>query len=271
MRLFGGLTISKVMRMINQPTMTKLREMRLKVMADAFENQLSNKSYDHLSFEERLGMLVDCEWSQRRSNKLQRLIQQANFRYPNACVEAIEYHPDRRLNKSQILSLATCSFVRDGHHVILKGATGCGKSFLACALGIAACRQFMRVKYIQLSELLDEVAIAKGEGTLEKFKKRYLKIDLLIIDEWLLLPLSVSQTILLFDVIETRTKRGAMIFCTQYDTVGWYQRLAKCDDSALTEAIIDRIQHNNHEIHIHGDISMRERHGLKSSLNGHKK
>jgi DNA replication protein DnaC len=260
----------EVTRMIDQPTVIKLKEMRLKAMADAFENQLSDKSYDHLSFEERMGILVDCEWSRRRSNKLQRLIQTANFRYPNACVEAIEYHLDRRLNKSQILRLSTCSFVREGHHVILKGATGCGKSFLACALGIAACRQFMSVKYIQLSELLDEVAIAKGEGTLDKLKRRYLKIDLLIIDEWLLLPLSASQSILLFDVIETRTKRGAMIFCTQYDTVGWYQRLAKCNDSALTEAIMDRIQHNNYEIQIHGDISMRERHGLKRNLNCNK-
>lgn len=151
--------------MINQPTLDKLHTMRLGAMAVSFESQCSDRSYNALSFDDRFGMIVDAEYHKRRSNKLQKSIKTAGFRYPDACIENIEYHADRKLDKSHILQLSTCRYIRDGHHIILKGASGNGKTYLACALGIAACRNFMSVRYVRLPELLNDLVIAKGEGT----------------------------------------------------------------------------------------------------------
>ena len=169
--------------MINQTTIDKLHRMRLTAMAEAFTSQIQDASYESLTFEERFGMVVDTEWAKRRSTKLQNLIRAAVFRYPNACIEDVEYHPDRKLNKSQILQLSTCRYIQEGHHIILEGASGNGKTFLACALGNAACRNFMTVRYIRLPELLNDLVIARGEGTYKKIIKAYQKVDLLILDE----------------------------------------------------------------------------------------
>ena len=158
--------------MIRQVTIDKLHEMRLSAMASAFENQCADAAtYQDLSFEDRFGMLVDREWEKRKNSKLQKLIRNAEFRYPNASVEAIEYHPDRKLDKGQMLEFSTCRYITDDHHIILKGASGNGKTFIACALGVAACKNFIKVRYIRLPDLLNELALAHGDGTLKKVIK----------------------------------------------------------------------------------------------------
>lgn len=179
--------------MLTNSTITKLHEMRLRAMADAFREQTQSPAYASLSFEERFGLAVDAEWTRQKSNQLSRLLRKATLRYPSACVEDIEYHVDRRLEQAQMLRLATCAYIHEKLNIILMGASGAGKTFIGCALGNAACRHLYATKYIRLPELLTGLAIARGDGTYKKVIAHYKKVSLLIIDEWLLVPLAITE------------------------------------------------------------------------------
>lgn len=246
--------------MINQATVKKMNEMRLTAMAEAFQNQLSDKNYQTLTFEERVGFIVDQEWYRRKNNKLIRLIKKAEFRYPNACIEDIEYHADRQLSKEQILRLSTCSYIQDRKNIIISGTSGNGKSYMACAFGNASCRNGYTTKYIRLPELLEELAIARGEGIYKKVMKHYKKVNLLILDEWLITPLRGAQALDLLEIIETRHQNSSTIFCSQSAPAGWHEKIG---EDTLADAILDRIVHDSYTIFIDGKISMRERHGIK--------
>lgn len=143
----------------------------------------------------------------------------------------------------------------------MKGPTGSGKSFLASAFGVSACRQFYKVKYIRLPELLDELSLAKlaADGSYRKLIKKYTKVDLLILDEWLLTDLSTDEAAILLEIAEARHKVASTIFCSQIDPSGWHTKLG---NETIAEAILDRIIHDSYQILLDGEISMRERHGL---------
>ena len=178
--------------MLTETTVTKLREMRLSVMANALKDQMEDPQYKSMAFEDRLGLLVDAEWNARKSNRLRKLIRQAAFSDSGACLENVEYLPDRKLKQEEMLRFGSCNYIHEHHNIILLGATGSGKTYLACALGMAAARQFLPVKYVRLPDLLVDFSIARGNGTIRKLMAQYKKYALLIIDEWLLYPLSSS-------------------------------------------------------------------------------
>lgn len=245
--------------MLNEQTIEKLTELRLRPMARAFREQLGDPAMAGISFEDRFGMLVDRQWTDRKNGHINRLIKAATFKFPGACIENITYHPDRKLNKEQISMLATGKYISGKNNIIVMGASGAGKSYIGCALGISACRQLVKTRYIRLPELLDELFIARGEGTYKKTLASYKKYPLLIFDEWLLSPLSDGQTADLFEIIESRYGEASTIFIAQAAPAGWYQMIG---EGRIADAILDRIVHNSHEILIEGDVSMRERIGL---------
>ena len=249
--------------MLDHNTVSKLREMKMGVMATAFQQQFTDKAVSELSFEERVGLMVDAEWTSRKNNRLKRLIRKAGFSIPEACVEDIEYYPDRELDKALITRLSTCNFVEEHHNVIILGATGSGKSYLANAFGVTAARSFHTVRYIRLPDLLGELAIARAEGTYRKVMKQLKQVKLLILDEWLLYQLKEPEARDLLEIAESRYKKASTIFCSQHDVGDWHQKIG---ESTIADAILDRIVHDSYRVVIASDhddsVSMRQRKGL---------
>ena len=220
--------------MLTNETISKLQDMRLGVMARQFREQLNNPQFASMSFEDRFSILVDAEWSTRKSNHLKYLIKNAGYAIPGASVEDIEYLPERKLDKAQILRLASC------------------------ALDMAANRNFYASKYIRLPDLLVEIALARGNGTYREYMKKLKKTKLLILDEWLLYPLKEREARDVLELVEARSKMASTIFCSQFDVPGWHKNLY---DPTLADAICDRIVYDSYTIRIEGD-SMRKHKGI---------
>jgi DNA replication protein DnaC len=249
--------------MTNEETIGKLIEMRMTAMASAFREQLSSPDTANLSFEERLGLLTDIEWTSRKNNRLKKLIRNARFDQPQAHIADINYIAQRKLDQSLIARLGTCTYIEEKHNVIIMGATGSGKSYIGCALGMEACKRFYSVRYIRLPDLLTDLAIARGEGTIKKLFYQYQRVNLLVLDEWMLVSLKESEARDLLEIIHSRHKKASTIFCSQFAPAGWHTKIG---EATLADAILDRIVYDSYSIEIHNDgnePSMREVYGIK--------
>lgn len=253
-----------------QSTIDKLKEMKLKGMANAFVIQKDDPRMKEVSFEDRFGMLVDIEYSARKSRSLKNLIEKAEFDQRDATIMDINYTSGRKLNRELIQRLATCEYITEHRNIFITGATGSGKTYMACAFGMEACKQRFKTMYIRLPDLLLDLEMARCEGTYKKVLAKYANPVLLIIDEWLLLKPTETQQHDILELLHRRRKKSSTIFCSQYDSSGWYDQLGG-DESPLAESILDRIKHEAYKINIVPTDpvnyrSMREVYGLDPAL-----
>lgn len=239
--------------MLIQHTLEDLKAFNLKGMAESLSRQLEQpKSYD-LPFEERLSLLVDAEKIYRKDKRLEKLLQLAKLRH-KACVEDIDYSPSRSIQKETIAPLLSCQWIKESLNVLITGATGTGKSWMGCALGQQACRQGLSVLYMRFSLLLEKIRLSRVEGTYSKFLKSLSKIDLLILDDWLLEAIETKDRHSILEIVEDRYERGSLLITTQVPIQNWHQMIG---DPTLADAILDRILNKSIKLELKGE-SMRK-------------
>ena len=244
--------------MLNEQTLEKLYAMKLNGMADAFKDQLQQPSINDIPFEDRLALLVDLQWTWKEDRRMKRLLSNAKLKI-NACVEDIDYRTPRGLDKSLILKLAGCDWIRNAHNIIITGPTGVGKTYLACALGNRACRMGYPAFYIRIQKLFQDLAIAKGDGSYPKIIKKLAKAKVLIIDDLGLAPMNAQERRDLLEVVEDRHGLASTIVAAQVPIENWHENIR---DPTIADAILDRLVHNAYKIKLKGE-SMRK---LRSRL-----
>jgi len=247
--------------MLTQQTLTRLHGLKLDGMARAFEEQIAQPASHALSFEERFGMIVDREVSWRDTRRLERLLKLAHLKYPGACLEDLDTRTARGLDQRLVVNLASCDWVRSGQSIILTGATGLGKSWMACALGNAACRQGFSALYVRFSRLLEELRIAHGDGSFSRRLAQLAKTDVLIADDFALAPIGQAERSDLLEVLDDRTTGKSTIITSQLPVEHWHEYLA---EPTLADAILDRVVHQSHRIALRGE-SLRKKPPEKGS------
>ena len=245
--------------MLMHPTLDKIEQLRLFGMAKALREQFQNQAATTLSFEERLGLLIDREMSERENKRLATRLRTAKLRI-SAAIEDIDFRQPRGLDKSLVLSLASNQWITEHHNLLIVGPTGVGKSYLACALSHKACRDGHVVLYQRLPRLLEELALSHHDGRYRKLMKSLLKADLLILDDFGLAPLTTEQQRDLLEIIDDRYDRRSTLVTSQLPVKHWHDILA---DPTLADAILDRLVHNAYKIELKGE-SMRK---SKSKIN----
>lgn len=245
--------------MLNQPTIEKLRSLKLTGMANALQEQLE-KPLPDLDFESRLGMLIDQEWLLRENRKLQRRLTQAKLQQ-SACIEDIDYEKPRGLAKAKLLELSRSQWLQQRLNLLITGPTGCGKTYIACALAHRACLDGFTSRYYRLPRLWEELKIAKANGTYTNWLTQLAKIDLLILDDWGLVTPDVERRQDLLEILDDRYQKKSTIVTSQVPTVHWHAHL---NDAALADAILDRLLHNAIRLELKGDSMRKNQKGLQT-------
>jgi DNA replication protein DnaC len=235
--------------MLQEPTIEKLHELRLAIMAEAWQQQQKDAKIGALSFDERFALIVDAEHQARDNRRLTRLLKDAQLRIPQACVEDVAAAPARGLEKSMLRQLGSCSWVAEHLNVLITGGTGVGKSYLACALGQSACRKALRVTYRRVPRLLDELALARAEGSHARLLAKLAKFDVLVLDDWGLGAPKDSQRHDLLEVIEDRYGRLSTVVTSQLPVGKWHEWIG---DPTMADAILDRLVNNAYKVELKG-------------------
>jgi len=242
--------------LLTEPTMGKLKGLKLDAMAEAWTAQHKDAEVARLSFDERLGLLVDAEWLHRENKRLERCLKDARLKLSSACVEDIDYPARRDLDRSVIRQLATCRWVAEHHNVAITGATGTGKTYIGCALAQQACRKGYRAMYRRASRLFDELALARADGTYTRLLGKFARADVLIIDDWGLAVPTESERRDLLEIMEDRYATRSTIMTSQLAPNKWHDQIG---EPTVADAICDRLLHNAHRIALKGPSRRKEK------------
>lgn len=241
--------------MLKHATLDQFAELKLHGMARAFEEQMQMPEIRSLSFEERLGLLVEREATERASRRLTSRLRKAKLR-EQAAIEDIDWRARRGLDKRQVLTLASCQWITDHLNVLITGKAGVGKTFLACALAQKACREGYTALYLRVPRLFRDLAIARGDGSYEKLLKSYARTDVLVLDDWGLAQIGAQERRDLLEILEDRYGLRSTVVTSQLPLKSWYDSIG---DSTLADGILDRLIHGAYEISMEGESMRRKR------------
>lgn len=235
--------------MLLHSTIEKLQQLKCQGMLQALEEQLQQEDIEQLPFNERLALLLDRELTLRENRRLQSRLRQAKLKQ-SACIEFIDFKLSRGLDKSLLLSLASCQWIQGHHNILLTGPTGTGKTFIGCALAHKACLEGYTAYYVRVSRLLQELSVAKGDGRYTKLIAQLAKIDCLLLDDWGLSSLNDEQRRDLLEILDDRHHVKSTIVTSQFPVKEWHDML---NDPTLADAILDRLVHNAYKLHLTGE------------------
>lgn len=235
--------------MNNQNTIEKMKQMRLTGMAQMHYTNITNNINMDYTIDQYIAMLVDQEWENRQNKKIQNLVKEARFRYP-ATIRDIDYTANRQLDKNTFERLALLDFVRSRENLIITGATGTGKSYLAQALGHQACIMLMKTLYFNTTRLMSHLKLSRIEGTYSRNLANMEKADLIILDDFGLNAFDSQDRQALMDIVETKHDRSSLIISTQIPVSGWHELIG---EPTIADAILDRIVHSSHRIQLKGE------------------
>ena len=235
--------------MLTQPLLDKLAQLRLSAFRAALEEQLHNSQYVDLTFEDRLGLLVDRECTNRDNNRLQRHLKAARLPLP-ATIEDLDLSPSRGLDRRLVLQLAQGEWMPQHLNILVLGPTGVGKTFLACALAHAACRHNFNVRYQRTSRLLHQIALSHADGSYPKLLEAFARVQLLVLDDWLRDPVTRPQSQDLLEILDDRYGRSSTLVATQVPLAEWHARFP---DPTIGDAILDRLVHNAYRLALTGE------------------
>lgn len=248
--------------MTNQSILEKLKDMKLPGMYHSFQTALETRAHQTLTPDELITMLVEGEYNHRRNLRVKMSIQRAKFRY-NSMVEDVDFTVQRGLDKNTYIRLADCSFIERHENIIFTGPTGVGKSYIASALGNQACMRGLKVRYFNMSKLFTSLKMSRADASYLKEMNRLEKQDLLILDDFGLVPIEAALRLALLDIIEDRHGKRSTIFVSQIPVNKWHELLG---EQTVADAILDRVVHSSHRIELKGE-SMRKKTGINA---GHK-